>query len=106
PFTHEAPLMVSEGDILWQASPARLQASMAGQFLAWLAARGQLFDGYTDLHSWSVSDPAAFWLALRDFFGIEMEGDLQEVLTDDPMPRARWFTGTRLNYAEQVLRHE
>ena len=27
-------------------------------------------------------------------------------MTGDPMPRTRWFTGTRVNYAEHVLRHE
>lgn len=98
--------MVSEGDLLWQASDARLEAAEVTRFLRWLAARGHAFDGYASLHRWSVSDPAAFWLALRDFFGIEMEGDLQQVMTADPMPRTRWFTGTALNYAEQVLRHE
>jgi acetoacetyl-CoA synthase len=76
------------------------------RFLGWLGERGLVFEGYDALHAWSVAEPAAFWLALRDFFGIEMEGELREVLTADPMPRARWFTGTRLNYAEQVLRHE
>ncbi|MFN4099608.1 MAG: acetoacetate--CoA ligase, partial [Pararhodobacter sp.] len=103
--------MVTEGDILWQASPERRAASQAGQFLRWLAdhdrtGRGHSFDSYAELHRWSVSDPAAFWLALRDFYGVEMEGELQQVLTDAPMPRTRWFTGTRMNYAEQVLRHE
>lgn len=98
--------MTREGDILWQAGPDRLEAATATKFLRWLAARGQGLDGYPALHRWSVTDPAAFWLALRDFFGVEMEGSLDQVLTADPMPRARWFTGTKMNYAEQVLRHE
>lgn len=98
--------MVSEGDLLWEASTQRREASMVAQFLRFLAGRHHAFDTYSDLHRWSVTEPAAFWLALRDFFGVEMEGNLQQVLTEDPMPRTRWFTGTSLNFAEQVLRHE
>lgn len=98
--------MTTDGDILWQAGADRLEGAIATRFLRFLAARGLSFDGYPALHAWSVEDPAAFWLALRDFFGIEMDGTLDQVMTDAPMPRTRWFTGTRLNYAEQVLRHE
>ncbi|HPD92023.1 MAG: acetoacetate--CoA ligase [Rhodobacter sp.] len=98
--------MVTEGDILWTASAARREAAPVTRFLRFLAARGLGFDDYPALHAWSVRDPAAFWLALRDFFGVEMEGTLDQVMTDAPMPRTRWFTGTALNYAEQVLRHE
>ena len=98
--------MVNEGDILWTASAARREAAPVTQFLGFLADRGIALDGYPALHAWSVRDPAAFWLALRDYFGIEMDGELDQVMTDAPMPRTRWFTGTRMNYAEQVLRHE
>ncbi len=99
-------MMVTEGDILWQASDDRLSKAVVTDFLAFLAERGHVFDDYAALHHWSVTDLDGFWLAVRDFFGIEMDGDLQEVVTSDPMPRTRWFTGTRMNFAEQVLRHE
>jgi acetoacetyl-CoA synthetase len=35
-----------------------------------------------------------------------LEGDCTAVVSEDPMPRTRWFVGTRMNYAEHVLRHE
>jgi len=98
--------MVAEGDILWQASPERREAATITRFLRWLDARGTSFTGYDAVWQWSVDDPAAFWAALSAFFDVHMDGDLQAVMTDDPMPRTRWFTGTRLNYAEHVLRHE
>ena len=97
---------VVEGQLLWQASPQRVAGAELTRFLRWLADRGQVFDGYSDLWRWSVADKAGFWAALWDYFGVIHEGTLDQVVTDTPMPRTRWFTGTRLNYAENVLKHE
>ena len=85
--------MTAEGALLWQASAERREGSETARFLRWLADRGQVFDGYEDLWRWSVSDKAAFWGALWEFFGVIHEGRLEQVVTDTPMPRTRWFTG-------------
>ncbi|MCW1934894.1 acetoacetate--CoA ligase [Pararhodobacter zhoushanensis] len=99
-------MMVAEGDILWQATPDRREASMVAQFMRFVGKNGPDLTDFAALHRWSVNEPAAFWKAVSDFFEVEMEGQLDQVMTDDPMPRTRWFTGTRLNYAEQILRNE
>ena len=58
---------------------------------------------YHALWQWSVDDLAGFWGALWEYFDL---GEAPaEVLADDAMPGARWFPGTRLNYADQVIRH-
>jgi len=98
--------MIEEGEILWQATPERRDASNIAHFINWLEQRGRHFSGYDDLWKWSVSDLAGFWTAIWDYFEIIAEGEVEAVITNDPMPRTRWFTGTRLNYAEHVLRHE
>ncbi len=97
--------MVAEGDVLWQASDARKVGLNLTRFIGWLNARGHGFTGYWDLHQWSVADVAGFWAALAEYFEVILEGAPQAILTGE-MPRARWFTGTRMNYAEHVLRHE
>lgn len=98
---------ISEGQDLWHPSEARRAQAELTAFLNWLAdERGHRFDGYRDLWRWSVADVPGFWQALWDYFGILHDGAIDEVLTKYPMPRARWFTGTRINYAEHVLRHE
>ena len=99
-------MIIREGDILWQASAERKESAEITRFIDWLADRGQRFDGYMDLWRWSVGEPAAFWQAIWDYFDIIHDGAIIEVMTADPMPRTRWFTGTRVNYAEHVLRHE
>jgi acetoacetyl-CoA synthetase len=97
--------MIQEGDILWQAPADRLARSEIKRFLGWLAERGHVFDDYQALWQWSVADPSAFWRAIWDYFAVVHEGEIEAVVTGQ-MPRARWFAGTRLNYAENVLRHE
>lgn len=97
--------MVAEGEILWQASDALKAGLNLTRFIGWLNARGHGFSGYWDLHEWSIRDVAGFWAALAAYFEVILEGEPEAVLAGQ-MPRARWFTGTRMNYAEHVLRHE
>jgi acetoacetyl-CoA synthetase len=98
--------MITEGTILWQASAARRQGLNLTHFLAFLAKRGHVFAGYADLWQWSVSDLPGFWSAIADHFDLMVDGTPTAILTDDPMPHTSWLPGTRLNYAEHVLRHE
>jgi acetoacetyl-CoA synthetase len=63
------------------------------------------FGTYLDLQRWSVGHLEQFWGAVWDFFDIQADGSHDEVLADAAMPGARWFPGTRLNYAEHALRH-
>lgn len=97
---------IIEGDILWEADEARKAGSQISEFMTWLAARGHVFTDYMSLWQWSVDAPADFWRAIWDFFDIMHDGEIEDVMTADPMPRTRWFTGTKVNYAEHVLRHE
>ena len=51
------------------------------------------------------TNPAAFWSAVFDFTGVIAERADGPVLRDgDRMPGATWFDGTRLNFAENLLR--
>jgi acetoacetyl-CoA synthetase len=97
--------MVAEGDVLWQATDARKAGLNLTRFIGWLNTRGHRFTGYADLHAWSVTDVAGFWAAVTGYFEVILEGE-PEAIVNGEMPRARWFTGTRMNYAEHVLRHE
>jgi acetoacetyl-CoA synthetase len=98
---------VTEGQELWRANDERRARVETTRFLNWLATeRGKEFEGYFDLWRWSVEDVPGFWRAVWDYFDIIHDGEMDAVMTDDPMPHTRWFTGTRLNYAEHVLRHE
>jgi acetoacetyl-CoA synthetase len=71
---------------------------------------------YEEWHAWSVREPAAFWAALWRRVGVIAEerpgrdpwdavltgGEGMAPPTDPDGPR--WFTGARLNFAENLLR--
>ncbi|MFB6674417.1 acetoacetate--CoA ligase [Streptomyces sp. NPDC056390] len=76
------------------------------EFLAWLAQeRGLSFTDYAELWRWSTDDLPGFWSAVWEFYGLDTVSDYDEVLADARMPGATWFTGARLNFAQQCLAH-
>jgi acetoacetyl-CoA synthetase len=90
---------------VWQPDPAAAADSTIARFSRFVTDRtGVELGGYLDLWRWSVDQLESFWDALWDFFGIEADGSREVVLADAAMPGARWFPGTRLNYAEHALR--
>lgn len=97
--------MTPEGSILWQADAQRRDGLNLTKFLRFLQTKGHNFDGYQDLWQWSVTDLPGFWSAIAEHFDLMIEGSPTAILTGE-MPRTRWFPGTKMNYAEHVLRHE
>jgi acetoacetyl-CoA synthetase len=75
-------------------------------YLAWLQrTRGLAFADYPALWRWSVQDLRGFWRSVWDYFDIASPNPPTEILDAERLPGARWFAGTELNYARQVLRH-
>jgi acetoacetyl-CoA synthetase len=99
--------MLKEGDLLWTPSPERVNKAKLTLFTRWLAnERGKSFASYADLWQWSVDDLEGFWQAIWDYFKVQSSAPHTCVLADRRMPGAKWFPGARLNYAQNVLRHE
>src|SRR5665213_3315951 len=98
---------MTEGELLWTPDPAVAEASTVARFMRWLAAeRGHAFSTYAELRVWSVSDLEGFWAAVWDFFEVRSARPYERVLSSRVMPGAVWFAGSRVNYAEHLLRHE
>ena len=91
---------------LWTPSPERVAATNVTAFRDWLAAeRGVVLADVAALWRWSVDDIESFWAAVWQYGGVIASRGCDDVLVDgDKMPGARWFTGARLNYAENLLR--
>lgn len=99
--------MVKEGDLLWTPTPEWVANANVTAFMQWLQSRRSLtFANYDELWRWSVSDLDAFWGALWDYFQIESSAPFDRVLGSRRMPGAEWFSGSRLNYAQHILRRE
>jgi acetoacetyl-CoA synthetase len=92
-------------ELLRAPAPDVRGSSEIGRFLGWLERqRGLRFDGYPELHRWSVDDLAGFWSAVWEFFGVRADTPYERVLGRRDMPGAQWFPGATLNYAEHALR--
>jgi acetoacetyl-CoA synthetase len=90
---------------IWRPEPAAAADSAIARFGRFITDRtGAEFAGYLDLWRWSVDHLAEFWAGVWDFFAVEADGSHEVVLADAVMPGARWFPGSRLNYAEHALR--
>ncbi|MFN5723633.1 MAG: AMP-binding protein, partial [Betaproteobacteria bacterium] len=76
------------------------------RYTEWLKTnRGLSFDTYEALWRWSVSDLEGFWSSVWSYFEVESDAPPLKVLADEAMPGAQWFTGVKLNFTRQVLRH-
>jgi acetoacetyl-CoA synthetase len=64
------------------------------------------FSDYEALYKWSIQNIPDFWAAVWDFTEIKSALPYERVL-DDParMPGAKWFSGARMNFAENLLRY-
>lgn len=96
---------ITTGDIVWRPPAEVLDRTQVGRFLSWLHThRGLDLREHEELWRWSVDDQEGFWSAIWEFFEVTDHGARTSVLTGREMPGARWFTGSRLNYAEHALR--
>jgi len=95
-------------DPLWQPSPERIERAQLTHFIK--AVSGTLapsLDDYHELWRWSIERPEHFWPAVWKFCEV-ISSELWDVALEDgdQMPGARWFTGARLNFAENLLRRD
>jgi acetoacetyl-CoA synthetase len=96
---------MSEDSPHWVPSPGRIANAQITRFHAYARARGAPAGDYAALWQWSVDEPAAFWDSLFEFTAVIAERGTGPVLRNgDLMPGAAWFEGTRLNFAENLLR--
>ena len=75
------------------------------RYMRWLEAeRGLDFGGdYHALWRWSVDELEDFWASIWDYFEVRACTPYDRALASREMPGAEWFTGARLNYAENLL---
>ncbi len=104
---NSAPAAVKRGRVLWEPSPDDIEASNITALMRWIRQhRALTFANYSELWEWSVQEPEQFWSAVWDFFSIEASTPFVAVRQGSTIQDVAWFPGARLNYAQNVLRHE
>ncbi|MFT4186964.1 MAG: acetoacetate--CoA ligase [Aeromicrobium sp.] len=98
--------MSTEADVtaLWSPDAESVETARITAFREQAERRSGLdLPDYDALWRWSVDDLEGFWATVWEFFGVDRHSDYDQVLADDTMPGARWFTGSQVNYAEWLL---
>ncbi len=92
--------------LLWKPSTDRIQNSNMYRFMNVINDRyHHNFSEFAHLHAWSIENIAAFWETMWEFADIIASKPYDQVIDDvTKMPGARWFSGARLNFAENLLR--
>jgi acetoacetyl-CoA synthetase len=92
---------------LWQPSEDRINTSNMLRFTHQLTSElGLVFSDYDELHQWSIEHPELFWQQVWTFTNIRASKTADSILSDaDQFLGATWFSGARLNFAENLLRN-
>ncbi|MFQ5547035.1 MAG: acetoacetate--CoA ligase [Woeseia sp.] len=92
---------MTENPIIWQPDEQHLGETAMYRFM-----RDRSFDSYDELYRWSIDHMAEFWQALCEFCNVQFSKPADDILIQPgDMTTARWFTGSRLSFAEHLLRH-
>ena len=93
--------------LLWQPSEAQIKRTNMYRFMNIVNEKyNQNFDAYAPLYEWSVANIPDFWASMWEFADIIASEPYDRVIDDvTKMPGAEWFSGARLNFAENLLRY-
>ena len=91
---------------LWKPSPESVGRANLTRFIRKISQVAPAVIDYPSLYKWSIDYPELFWPEVWHFCGIEASRTWDQVVDDvTRMPGARWFSGARLNFAQNLLRY-
>jgi len=92
--------------ILWKPTPESINQTNMAVFIKYVNSRhNRHFENYPQLYQWSIENPALFWASIADFCGAIASEPAEAILTPaTEMQDTKWFTGAKLNFAENLLR--
>ena len=91
-------------NILWK--PTNVEKTKMVQFLNRINTSYSLnIKSYEDLHRWSIENISDFWKEIWNASDTVHSKSYNEIVDDvHKMPGAKWFQGSRINFAENLLR--
>jgi acetoacetyl-CoA synthetase len=102
---------------IWSPTAADVQRARLTAFLQRVGNLAPEVRDYSSLYGWSVQHPERFWPEVWRFCEVIADEDrsghawtnvvvgLDRMAPPDPVLGPRWFTGARLNFAENLLRY-
>jgi acetoacetyl-CoA synthetase len=91
---------------LWTPSDKGIKEANITSFMSFVNKKHDLrIDTYDNLHKWSIDKISDFWAAVWEFVEIKASRGYDLVIDDlNKFPGAKWFSGSKLNFAENLLR--
>lgn len=93
--------------LLWTPSNERIKDTNMYRFMNFINEKyNKKFSEYKHLYEWSIENIPDFWASLWEFADIKASKQFDQVIDDlNKMPGAKWFSGARLNFAENLLHY-
>ncbi len=79
---------------------------VADSNLATFAREFELPLRYPDLYQWSIQNRETFWRAVWEFVGVVGSPGASTLTETKPFADSAWFEDARLNFAENLLKHD
>jgi len=94
-------------EMLWEPSEERVKNSNMWGFINYVnQSCGKSIESFSQLYNWSITDIPDFWECVWKYTGIVASKPYENVVINlEDMLGARWFNGSRLNFAENLLRY-
>ena len=93
------------GEELWRPDSKRIENSNITKYINNLDDKFNVESDYDSLYQWSVESSEEFWSELWRQSEVVHSRSWDTVLENpNAMPGAKWFSGARLNFAENLLR--
>jgi acetoacetyl-CoA synthetase len=90
---------------IWIPSAERVRHSNISAFMRYAEQiLKKPMSNYDDLYNWSVTDIEGFWKSIWIIAGIIHSKKYYRILSERKMPGAKWFEGSELNFAENLLK--
>ena len=92
--------------LLWKPSKEQIKNSNLIDFIKFVNIDYDMsFNTYDELYNWSVTEIEQFWEAIWKYSGLVHSKLHNSVLYERKMLGAKWFDGSKLNFAENLLRY-
>jgi acetoacetyl-CoA synthetase len=96
---------------LWTPSENEILSSNMMDFVRFINKKyDNNFKYYQELYDWSVENIEDFWESVWEYSGVIYSEEYHSIcsadkITEYPIPRPKWFSGARLNFAENLLKY-
>lgn len=92
-------------ELLWKPSKERISNSNIIKFIQFINEEERInISDYHQLYDWSIINIEKFWKYIWDYSGIIHSKKYDTILIDKGIKDSKWFVGSELNFAENLLR--